>query len=57
MKERRLYKRHIAILPTKLETTLTSGEKRFLMLKAEIYLSAAHSFIPRISPFFRKEDG
>ena len=28
MKEQRLYKRHIAILPTKLETTLTSGEKK-----------------------------
>ena len=28
MKERRLYKRHIVILPTKLDTILTSGEKK-----------------------------
>ena len=28
MKERRLYKRNIAILPTKIETILTSGEKK-----------------------------
>ncbi len=28
MKERRLYKRHIAILPAKIETLLTSGEKK-----------------------------
>ena len=28
MKERRLYKRHIAILPAKRENTLTSGEKK-----------------------------
>jgi len=57
MKERRLYKRHIVILPTKLDTILTSGEKKILMLKPEIYLSAVHSFILRIAPFFRKEDG
>ena len=28
MKERRLYKRHIAILPAELETISTSGEKK-----------------------------
>lgn len=28
MKERRIYKRHIVILPTKLETILTAGEKK-----------------------------
>jgi len=28
MKERRLYERHIVILPTKLETILTPGEKK-----------------------------
>ena len=28
MKERRIYKRHIAILPAKIETMLTSGEKK-----------------------------
>ncbi len=28
MKERRIYKRHIAILPSKLETILPSGEKK-----------------------------
>ena len=28
MKERRKYKRHIAILPAKIETMLTSGEKK-----------------------------
>jgi hypothetical protein len=28
MKERRLYERHIVILPTKLETILTEGEKK-----------------------------
>ena len=28
MKERRLYKRHIAILPAEIETILTSGEKK-----------------------------
>ena len=28
MKERRIYERHIVILPTKLETILTPGEKK-----------------------------
>ena len=28
MKDRRSFKRHIAILPAKIETTLTSGEKK-----------------------------
>jgi hypothetical protein len=28
MKERRIYERHIVILPTKLETILTAGEKK-----------------------------
>ena len=28
MKDRRIYKRHIAILPAKIETMLTSGEKK-----------------------------
>ena len=34
MKERRLYKRNIAILPTKLETILTSGEKKVFDVKS-----------------------
>jgi hypothetical protein len=57
MKERRLYKRHTATLPARIEAVMTSGKKRFMILKPETYLLAEHSFIPRSPHPFRKEHG
>ena len=45
MQERRQYKRHIVILPTKLETILTPGEKKVFDVETR-NISIGGAFIP-----------
>ena len=44
MQERRIYERHIVILPTKLETILTPGEKKVFDVETKD-ISASGAFI------------
>jgi len=54
MKERRLYKRHIAILPAKIETMLTLGEKKVFDVET-INISIGGAFIySKDLSFFQK---
>ena len=54
MKERRIYKRHIAILPAKIETMLTSGEKKIFDVETRnISLGGAFIYSDDLS-FFQK---
>jgi c-di-GMP-binding flagellar brake protein YcgR len=54
MQERRLYKRHIATLPVKLETELTSEEQKvFYFLTRNISVGGAFIFSKDLS-FFEK---
>ena len=54
MKERRRYKRHIAILPAKIETMLTSGEKKVFDVET-INISIGGAFIySKDLSFFQK---
>ena len=54
MKERRLYKRHIATLPAKFETELTSGEQKvFYFLTRNISVGGAFIYSKDLS-FFEK---
>ena len=54
MKERRRYKRHIAILPAKIETMLTSGEKKVFDVET-INISICGAFIySKDLSFFQK---
>ena len=54
LKERRKYKRHIAILPAKIETMLTSGEKKIFDVETRnISLGGAFIYSDDLS-FFQK---
>ena len=52
MKERRRYKRHIAILPAKIETMLTSGEKKIFDVETRnISIGGAFIYSKNLSIF------
>ena len=54
MKERRIYKRHIAILPAKIETMLMSGEKKVFDVETRnISIGGAFIYSEDLS-FFQK---
>jgi hypothetical protein len=54
MKERRIFQRHIAILPAKIETTLPSGEKKVFDVETRnISLGGAFVYSEDLS-FFEK---
>ena len=54
MKERRLYKRHIAILPAKIESILTSGEEKVFDVETRnISIGGAFIYSKDLS-FFQK---
>ena len=52
MNERRIYKRHIAILPAKIETMLTSGEKKIFDVETRnISIGGAFIYSKNLSIF------